>query len=235
MQFESGWFDLPFFSEREEPPVTLQIGMIGSDGFAIVGDTWKHVPAQQRAWFGYSGPKMFVSASGKSLAAIARSIDASSQVVREVFQRLEGKSGDKTEAIAEIGTRVAQDLDVELFVVFTDPSPEMYFFQKEKAGQAKCELMYGCYPIGDAGNTAYYWIMRNYDAGLTVNQLVKIGALTVITGAKVNPAMIQDLEVATFDKKGLRIWERGESAALKAEAEDIDKRIGALLPRAGVT
>jgi hypothetical protein len=212
--------------------MTLQIGMIGSDGFAIVGDTWKHIPAQNRSWFGYSGPKMMLSASGKSLGAIARTVEVSSEAVKEIFVQLEGRSGDKVDQITEIGSRIVGDYDAEFFVAFTDPTPEMYFFLKEKNGRARCELMYSCYPIGDAGNPAYYWVMRSCDTRLTVSQLVRVGALTVITGAKINPAMIRDLDIATFDKKGLRIWEREESAALKAEIEDFDKKIGeALLHR----
>src|SRR5271166_4876286 len=31
-----------------EPQVTLQIGMVASDGFVIVGDMWKHVPSSKR-------------------------------------------------------------------------------------------------------------------------------------------------------------------------------------------
>jgi hypothetical protein len=209
--------------------MTLQIGMIGSDGFAIVGDTWKHVPAHKRSWFGYSGPKMMLSASGKSLGAIARTVEISFEAVKEVFAQLEGRSGDKVEQITEIGSRIVRDDDAEFFVAFTDPAPEMYFFLKEKDGRARCELMYGCYSIGDAGNPAYYWVMRNCDMGMTVDQLVRVGALTVITGAKINPAMIRDLEVATFNQKGLRIWEREESAALKAKMEELDGKIGAAL------
>jgi hypothetical protein len=209
--------------------MTLQIGMIGSDGFAIVGDTWKHMPARSRSWFGYSGPKMMLSASGRSIGAVARTVEISFQAVTEVFAQLEGHSGVKVNPICEIASRVGRDHDMEFFVAFTSPEPEMYFFEKEKNGRAKCELMYGCYPIGDAGNPAYYWIMRYCNKPRTVEQLVRVGALTVLTGAKVNPAMIQDLEVATFDDKGLRIWDRQESKALRAEIEDIEDKIGLLL------
>jgi hypothetical protein len=227
------WASLLSFSDGNDYPMTLQIGMIGSDGFAIVGDTWKHMPAQnRRSWFGYSGPKMMLSASGKSLGAIARTVEISFEAVKEVFAQLEGHAGDKVEQISEIGSRIIRDHEAEFFVAFTEPHPEMYFFQKEKEGRARCERMYGCYQIGDAGNPAYYWVMRNCDIDQTVAEMVRVGALTVITGAKVNPAMIRDLDVATFDKKGLRLWEREETRALKAEIEDLDKRIGkALLNR----
>ena len=86
--------------------------------------------------------------------------------------------------------------------------------------------MYGCYPIGDAGNPAYYWVMRNCDGNHTVAEMVRVGALTVLSGGKINSAMIRDLEVATFDNRGLRIWEREQTKALKEEIEALDKRIG---------
>ncbi len=64
----------------------------------------------------------------------------------------------------------------------------MYFIQKDKSGPTTCELMYGCYPLGDAGNPAYYWTMRYYGAGKTVDQLVRIGALTRIEAARIDNA-----------------------------------------------
>jgi hypothetical protein len=148
----------------------------------------------------------------------------------EVFAQLEGHSGDKVDQIIKIGSRVVpNDLDAEFFVAFTDPIVEMYFFQKEKAGLPRCERMYGCYPIGDVGNPAYYWVIRNCEIDQTVAEMVRVGAIAVITGAKVNSAIIQDLEVATFDKKGLRIWERDEARALKTEIEELDGTFGKAL------
>lgn len=214
--------------------MTLQIGIVASDGFAIVGDTWKYVAAQGRSWFGYSGPKMLMSPSGKSLAAIARSVEISFKAAKEIFVQLEVHAGYRGDEISRIVSELAGDCDVELFLIFTDPRPEMYFLQKEKNGPPKCELMYGCYPIGDAGNSAYYWVMRYADANLAVEQFVRIGALTVLTGAKINPAMIRDLEIATYDRgQGLRIWERAETAAVRAEIDQLDARIGAALLNPG--
>ena len=212
-----------------EPQVTLQIGMVGSDGFVIVGDMWKHVPSSKRQWFGYVGTKLMISPSGKSLAAVARDVDVASDVATEIFAQLESSSEGRIDRIKEISSRVAQGHDIECFVIFTQPQPEMYFIQKDKSGPTTCELMYGCYPLGDAGNPAYYWTMRYYGAGKTVDQLVRIGALVVIEAARFNNAMIQGLEVATIDGQGLRIWDRKESDALKSEIDVLESRISALV------
>jgi hypothetical protein len=210
--------------------MTFQIGMIGSNGFAVVGDTWKHFPARERSWWGYSSEKMILSPSGKSLGVVARNVDISSEAVKAVFEQLEGRSGPKEKHISAIALEVSQNHDVELFVAFTDPHPEMYFFVKEaRRGLSNCEMMTSCYQIGDAGNPAYYWLLRNYSINLSVDRLVKVGALAVVTGGKLNPAVVQGLEVATFDQKGLRIWGRDENAALKSEVEEIDRRIGGLV------
>ena len=113
--------------------MTLQIGIVASDGFAIVGDTWKHMPPHdRRSWFGYSGPKMLLSQSGKSIGAIARTIEISQEAVLKVFNELEGVAGDKVMQIAAIGSQIIGEYDAEFFVGFTEPTPEMYFFQKDK-------------------------------------------------------------------------------------------------------
>ena len=104
--------------------MTLQIGMVGSDGFAIVGDMWKHVPSSRRQWFGHIGTKLIISPSGKALAAVARNVDSASEVVTEVFAQLDGCSEGRIDRIKEISSRIAQDQEIECFVIFTQPQPE---------------------------------------------------------------------------------------------------------------
>jgi hypothetical protein len=203
--------------------------MVCSEGFAIVGDMWKHIPSSRRQWFGYIGTKLIMSPSRKALASVARNVDVASDVVAEVFAQLEERCEGRIDRIKEISSRVAQDHDIECFVIFTQPHPEMYFFQKDKSSPTRCELMYGCYPLGDAGNPAYYWAMRYCETGKTVEQLVRIGALAVVQAARFNNAIIQGLEIATFDKQGLRIWDRKESDSLKSEIGVLDEKISALV------
>jgi hypothetical protein len=225
-------FEVSNFSELRddgEQQVTLQIGMVCSDGFAIVGDTWKHVPSSGRQWFGYMGSKLIMSPSRKALAAVARNVDVASDVVAEAFAQLEEGCEGRIDRIKEISSRIAQDHEIECFVIFTQPQPEMYLFQKDKRSPTRCELMYGCYPLGDAGNPAYYWAIRYCDTGKTVEQFVRIGALVVVEGARFNNAIIQGLEVATLDKQGLRIWDRKESDSLKSEIDVLDEEISALV------
>ena len=212
-----------------EPQMTLQIGMVGSNGFAIVGDMWKHVPSSKRQWFGYIGTKLLISPSGNALAAVARNVEIASDVVKEVFAQLSDFSEGRIDRIKEISSRIVKDEEIECFVIFTQPQPEMYFIQKDKNISTRCELMYGCYPLGDAGNLAYYWAMRYCDTGKTVQQLVRIGALVVVQGATFNNAMIQGLEVATFDEQGLRIWDRKECEALKSEIDVLEEKVSTLV------
>jgi hypothetical protein len=119
--------------------MTLQLGMLGTDGFAIVGDTWKWFPARmERSWWGYSGAKMMLSTSGKSLGAVARNVDVAFEVVKEVFSQLEGHPGPKHVQIDEIASLVGREHDLELLIAFTEPHPEMYFFVERK--ERPCEV-----------------------------------------------------------------------------------------------
>ena len=210
--------------------MTLQIGMMGQDGYVVVGDTWKFMAAHRRAWFGYCGTKMTLSKSGHTLAVLARNVDIGSNFAEEIFTQLEGKSGIYVDQILEIGSKIGSEHEVECFLGFTSPSPDLYFFQKGKDTPLRCELMCGCYPIGDAGNPAYYWPLRYYDRGLPVGELARIGALAVVAGAKLNNTMINGLEVATFNAQGLRIWNEAENNALRSEVDNIEAKIQELIP-----
>jgi hypothetical protein len=209
--------------------MTLQIGMVGNDGVVVVGDTWQHVEPAGKSWFGYHASKLRVSDSGRIAVACARDMDTSTLIAEEIFQKLGDVSRNRRSEIFEIGTRLASGRDSECLVAFADPQPSLYLFLCDKSGNRRCEEVYSCFPTGDAGNSAMFWPMQFYNGALSVGQLTRLGALAVVSAAKLNSGSIGGLEVLTCDTDGIRCWSRQESETLESDMQKLLKQIGDLV------
>jgi hypothetical protein len=206
--------------------MTLQIGMVGGDGIAIVGDTWRYIESRDRPWFGYHASKIRVSDSGRVAAACARTLDISTRIADEIFQSLDGQCENRRAEIERIGTRVANGHDAECLVAFADPLPSVFLFLGSKEGERRCEELYSCFQIGDAQNTAFFWVMRYWRSTLNIQQLVRLGSLTVVSAGKISSGSIGGLEVLTCDKSGFQLWTKEQNEALASETAVLLDQIG---------
>ena len=198
--------------------MTLQIGMLGSDGIVVVGDTWQYVEPGGRPWHGYHSSKIRVSEDRRIAVAGAVDMEASFAVADGIIrERPHGRA-----AILALGDRFAENKDSHCLVAFCDPWPQLYRFIHTRDGRSNCEEVLGCIPIGDQWNVAYYWAMRHHNNSLTCQQLVRLGALVVISGGHVSSGTIGGLEGFTCTTTGIRVWDRAESEALKSDIENLE-------------
>lgn len=213
--------------------MTLQVGMVSCEGIVIVGDTWQYIdPSRdQKIWSGYHSSKIKVSASGRIAVTCARTMDVVSQIANEIFVHFDGQAEPELRLlkIEQIGTRVARGFDAECLIVFSDPEPTMYSFVHSSKGEHRCMEIYSAYATGDAGNPAYYWVMRYYQAGKTIAQLTRLGALVNVSAEKLNSGSIGGLEVLSCDSKGIKIWSREESELLREDAQQLTGQIETLI------
>ncbi len=209
--------------------MTLQVGMVGIDGVVVVGDTWQHVEPQNKSWYGYHASKLRVSDSGRIAVACARDMDTSTRIAEEIFRRLTGNSEGRASEFLDLGTQAANGRDSECLIVFADPEPSLYLFLCDKNGNRRCEEVYSCFSIGDAGNSAIFWAMHFYSRTLSVSQLTRLAALVVISAGKLNSGSIGGLEVMTCDLGGIHIWPRPENETLESATQNLLKQIGELV------
>jgi hypothetical protein len=213
--------------------VTLQVGMVSNSGVVIVGDTWQHIDAarDQKIWSGYHASKIKLSASGRIAVACARTMDVAFQIADEIFAHCDGPMEPTSRyfKIEEIATRIAKGVDAECLIVFAEPQPVIYSFVHSRKDEHRCMELYSAHATGDVGNPAYYWVMRYYNAGMTLAQLARLGALVNVSAEKLNSATIGGLEVLTCDSEGIRIWSRDECESLRAEGQRLTDQIEGLI------
>jgi hypothetical protein len=207
--------------------MTLQIGMMGSDGIVVVGDTWQYVEPKDRPWHGYDASKIRLSSDRRIAVFCAHDMDASFAVAEEILQKLSGDPDpNRRTGILNIGDQLAEGSDSECLIVFADPNPTLYRLSHPKSVRGKCEEIYGCVPIGDQWNTAFHLAMRFYRPGLSCQQLSRLGSLMVVSAGHISSGSIRGLEGITCDKEGIRLWEREECRLLETAMTNFENEIG---------
>ena len=128
-------------------------------------------------------------------------MDTSTHIADEIFRDSQA-TREIEEAILHIRIQAANGHDSECLIAFADPEPSLYLFLCDKNGNRRCEEVYSCFSIGDAGNSAIFWAMHFYNRTLSVCQLTRLAALVVVSAGKLNSGSIGGLEVMTSDQRG---------------------------------
>lgn len=214
---------------REELPMTMQVGMVGSDGIVIAGDTRHYVEYEGRPWRSYSSSKIKLDNTGQIAIACARNIDISFRIADQIFAAIpsvavEGRAGK----IRDIGSCLAVGVDAECIVAISEPVLSIFFLQCDSKGDARCDHVDRCV-AGDGGNPAYYWAERYYNRNLSMNQLVRLSAHIVVAAGSMNNGSVRGLEMVTLEASGFRKWSTEENDALESEITEEGKRIGEIV------
>ncbi len=202
--------------------MTLQIGILATDGIVVVGDTWQYVEPEDVPWYGYNSSKIRVSENGRIAAACAHDMDASFAIVEEIFERLSEPRADRRCAIEEIGGRLASGTNSECLIAFSDPWPSLYRFVHAKDGKRKCEEILSGIAIGDHGNPAFFWVMRFRRGPLSCHQIERLAALAVVSAGEISNGSIGGLEGFVCSKYGVGLWSRAKSESMQAEMKSLE-------------
>jgi hypothetical protein len=139
--------------ESGEPPMTLQIGMLGLDGVILAGDTRVNVPNLSNAdapWMSYEGQKIHISKSGRIAVSCAHDLQSGRRVAEAIFAKMSRGDHPSCECeIAEVGAAAAQGRDIQCMVAFSDPLPSLYIYTHAKVGDSQlndCQRIISCVP-----------------------------------------------------------------------------------------
>jgi len=225
-------------SVEEELPMTMQAGMVGTDGILIASDTqWTNSPMlTDRSWaggrHGFNSPKIIINHERGMAISCARDMETARHVAREISGLKEEGLNRPTEAIEEIIARtlpaaVEQKKEAHCLIALTRPAPQLLLFQfgtlNGKWGPI-CQKMETKGIAGDTLNAAIFWVERYYKSR-PIEQLVPLAAYLIISASKLNTAMISGLEVVLCTSTSIRRISDDSIHELKQKANEWDRRI----------
>lgn len=219
---------------EEEIPMTLQVGMVGTDGVLIAGDTrwteesgslvdpWdatKLVVDHERG--------IAVSRSGKMLIAkrLADAIIADKN--QDWLNEIGGKQ--KLEAAA-LSSAQGDNQHCQCLAAFIRPTVKLYRFQTVMIGKEwglVFDEMLSIAFAGDVKNSAKFWAERYYPRHprVPVRQLVPLAAHLITAAHYLNTRGIDGLEMMLCDENGLHSLSDKSIKELELRSAQREERI----------
>jgi hypothetical protein len=215
--------------------MTLQVGMLGTDGIVLAGDTrLSRIPRPgfNAPWQSYNGPKILLSPSGRIAVSCAHDMQTGKAVGEAIFAGMtRGDDPSSEQQIREIASSVAHGPGVECPVAFSDPLPSLYVFRYAKGeydDDIESQRVIECAATGDTRNPAVFWGMMYYRA-LPVEKLKHLAACMIASGSQMNSAIVNGLEMVFCTKDGCRRLDEGATVELLSTAKTRIEQVGDLI------
>ncbi|MGA2168093.1 MAG: hypothetical protein ABSG62_07755 [Terracidiphilus sp.] len=213
--------------------MTMQIGMVGSDGTILASDTqWtrnietlrngRHIGQVIRSWTNRSK----IKTNGHMVVSCALDKKTADTTAEAILLRFNGEAPEAS--IQEIADSIpeAERWDAQGLIVI--PPFQLFRFQlamQEGQWTPFCEPSDGFDIAGDMGTPAIFWIHRFYHQFLTAEQLIPLAAHMIMASHHLNTAGIGGLEIVVCKEGGNEFLPREETVKLQKAAWDRDKAI----------
>jgi hypothetical protein len=116
--------------------MTLQVGMLESDGVVLAGDTRLSRtprPGVYAPWQSYNGPKVLISPSGRIAISCAHDMQTGKTFAEAIFAGMtHGDDHSCEQQIREIASSVVRGRGIECLIAFSDPLPSLYVLRYAK-------------------------------------------------------------------------------------------------------
>jgi hypothetical protein len=233
-----------FVLSNEEFPMTMQVGMVGTDGVLIASDTQlintprispredSYLPRQP-----LNARKIMVSHAKGIAISCARVMDTARLIATKIISEL-GEENldypcDSIRAIAAAvldGIHDSEQRDAHCLIAIALPSPKLYLLYfgdvNGRLGPI-CQKMESSIAAGDHVNSAIFWKERYYQRK-PIKRLVPLAAHMIVSASKINRGSISGLEIVLCDTSGLHRIKEDLTRKLEAQANRWDKHIGSL-------
>ncbi len=220
---------------NEELPMTLQVGMLGTNGVLIAGDTRLSrdpQPGIDAPWQFYNGPKILISESRRIAVSCAHCMQTGKEIAAGIFTGMtHGDHPACEQQIREIALSACRGRNVECFIAFSDPLPSLYVFRygkRDSKDDIESQRIISCAATGDTRNPAVFWGMSYYRL-LPLDQLKHLAACMVASAAELNSALINGLEMVYCTQEGCQRVPDESTRALEISAKTRMVQVGDLV------
>lgn len=219
----------------EDAPMTMQVGMIGSDGIVLASDTKWTVDAQRRcidARYDFSGRKILTNESMTVAVACARDMAAAYRVASGILAASElerEQSPDvRLRRIWEIGIEKAQSPTPQCIVAFAYPEPSLFLFEYLDKDTPACIPVPTYVHGGDTINAAAFWTMHYYK-WIPVAHLKRLAAHMIVSAHELNSQGISGLEIICCNGAEFHRLTDKENRDFEEQARGWDKHVGQVI------
>jgi hypothetical protein len=213
--------------------MTMQVGMVGSDGIVLASDTKWHQNDGDAVWQAWGSPKIAVNPSGSIAVACAKDMRKGIDMARAIFEQLGSEYWEKPELkleeISESRSSRHSPHEAECLIGLAFPTPRIFHLAcgcSESA--ALCTPILDRRAAGDALNSALFWHMRYYTVK-PVRELIRLAAQIIVDAAEISNGGIGGLQIAYTDGSGFRFVSEDRKNAVEAEAKRRGTRIGRII------
>lgn len=212
--------------------MTMQIGMIASDGIILASDTQatrtpeKLKDSQVGRAVRYHTNCSKIRAGSEIAVSYAQDVKTGDDVANRILSTF--TADDAQEAIERIAVSIPEDNRNPVQGLIAAPPFRLFRFQLAKIDEvwtATCEASIGLDYAGDITNAPIYWAERYYDELLTMEQLLPLAAYMITCSHHLNTAGIGGLEVVTCDASGIQRLSRERIQELRRQANETDKQV----------
>jgi len=214
--------------------MTMQVGMVGSDGIILASDTkWMNTgDARQTS----SSSKIRFNDNRTVAISCARNMENAVRIAEEVISRL--KTDQDWEypilAIEEIAKGVLDPRgdpernDAQCLIVSLRPTLQLFCLEvavvNRQAGSPLCRKILDKAVIGDRVNAAIFWSERYYERK-PIRNLMPLAAHLIVSASKLNPVAISGLEVILCEQAGMHRLADKSISELVSKANEWDENM----------
>jgi hypothetical protein len=231
-------------SVEEELPMTMQVGMVGTDGVLIASDTKWHVDPRvprDKFWIGgrysFNSPKIKLDRGRGIAVSQALNMETAGIVADRILADLkEEEFGDPVAFIEAIGEQVLETAEIGrreagCLIALCKPQPQLFLFVFAATGEGRkgaiCRKMESFAITGDNVNPAIFWAEAYYRKR-PIKSLIPLAAHLIVSAETLNSGSISGLEIVFCDQSGFHRLSDESLSELSLKAHEWDKQIAGL-------
>jgi hypothetical protein len=223
--------------------MTMQVGMVGSDGVLLASDTrWTYTPRLRpnELWAGgrytSSTEKIIISHERQMAITCARNMEVARELAKEIISGIsEEECTAPIASLETIGAKVLSSCeekrnDAQCLIAFMYPVPQLFLLQYGTVNArygAVGQRMHEYGFAGDNFNPSLFWVERYYKrkSPRPIEQLVPLAAHFIISSAKLS-TMISGLEIVLCRPSGILRLSDVSTRELEEQANRWDEEFG---------
>jgi hypothetical protein len=231
---------------KDEPLMTMQVGMVGRDGIVLTGDTlqWGNPNPESSqfheglaTWMSHTASKIKISDDNGIAVSCSGDLRGAYSLADEILASLTpefwGSPEKRIQDITRSHIAARRWRDTQSLIILCDPMTlyqlDCFASLEGEPPSPQCQRV----PIyafsGDALNPAVYWAIR-YCRTLpyemrTLRKLTRLAVQIVVEGGVVNSGVIGGLEVVHCNGRGIHKLDESENETLLQESRQFSDQI----------